>query len=240
MTPARAHALLGDLSSTATIAAEQTRLGSLRPDPWAPSGDPPVAAGVFVAFGRGQQGPGRIGDLGFVGAASTRGIDPLADVVVCGRAGAAYRAGYLVQREGPMIVAALLGLFDIAGRPEVILVDGTGRDHPRRAGLAVHVGAALDMPSIGVTHRPLVAAGEHPLDDMGAVSDLRLDGEVVGRWLRAHRGVRPVAVHAGWRTDPATAVEVVRQVTAAARTPEPLRLARGAARTARAKAEHRG
>lgn len=239
MAPTIDQASLGDLSSIEAIAAEQTRLASLEPSPW-PGAHRPTAGGVFVAFARGQQGPGRAGDSGFVGAAATRGTDPSGDVVVPGRAGGPYRPGYLVQREGPMIVAALLALFDLRGVPDVILVDATGRDHPRRAGLALHVGAALGVPSVGVTHRPLGARGELPPDDREAVSALWLDEELVGYWYRPHRGVRPVAVHAGWRTDPAVALEVVRSVTASARTPEPLRLARCAARTARAEAALRG
>ncbi len=233
-----ARAALGDLSSIEAIAVEQARLGSLDPSPWRPVGRL-TAAGVFVAFARGQEGPGRAGDEGFVGAALTRETNPLGEVVVPGRAGGAYRPGYLVQREGAMIVSALLALFEAHGVPDVMLVDATGRDHPRRAGLALHVGAALGVPSVGVTHRPLHAGGPEPVDEDGAVSDLWLDGELVGCWYRAQRGVRPVAVHAGWQTDPATATYVVRTVTGSARTPEPLRLARCAARTARAEAAAR-
>jgi len=69
----------------------------------------------------------------------------------------------------------------------------------------------------------------------GAVAPLLLDGEPVGCWLRTRQGVKPVAVHAAWRTDVATAVEVVLAATRRpARTPEPLRRARTAARVARA------
>jgi deoxyribonuclease V len=92
----------------------------------------------------------------------------------------------------------------------------------------------LDLPTGGVTHRPLLASGPEPPNDAGASAELVLDGAVVGRWLRAQRGVRPVVVHAAWRTDARVAVEVVLQVTARSRTPEPLRLARAAARGARA------
>jgi deoxyribonuclease V len=115
----------------------------------------------------------------------------------------------------------------------VLLVDGTGRDHPRRAGLALHLGAELGVPTIGVTHRPLLARGDWPPDEAAATTPLRLDGEVVGAWVRSRAGTRPVAVHPGWRTDVETAVEVVRRLSIR-RTPEPLRAARHAAREARA------
>ena len=90
-----------------------------------------------------------------------------------------------------------------------MLVDGTGRDHPRRAGLALHLGSVLDLPTVGVTHRPLLADGPWPADELGARSPLVLDGDVVGFWVRTRPGTRPLAVHAAWRTDPETAVEVV-------------------------------
>ncbi|MGH9014594.1 MAG: endonuclease V, partial [Acidimicrobiia bacterium] len=115
----------------------------------------------------------------------------------------------------------------------------TGRDHPRRAGLALHLGAALDVPSVGVTHRPLRATGDEPADEAGVWTALVLDGDVVGAWLRTRRGARPLAVHAAWRTDVATAVDVVGRCIARARTPEPLRQARVVARRARAEAQTR-
>jgi deoxyribonuclease V len=118
----------------------------------------------------------------------------------------------------------------------VLLVNATGRDHPRRAGLALHLGAVLGLPTVGVTDRPLLAVGAQPADAAGATTPLLLDGEPVGCWLRTREGVRPVAVHAAWRTDVATAVAVVRAATRRpARTPEPLRRARTAARVARAR-----
>jgi deoxyribonuclease V len=126
--------------------------------------------------------------------------------------------------------AAVRGLPEV---PHVLLVNASGRDHARRAGLALQLGAVLDVPTIGVTHRPLLARGEWPDDERGAQSPLRLHGELVGYWLRTRAGTRPLAVHAAWRTDPGEAVELVRMVTAR-RTPEPLRAARELARRERA------
>ena len=61
---------------------------------------------------------------------------------------------------------------ELAG--EAPLVDTTGRDHPRRAGLATSLGAVLDLPTVGVTHRPLLAAGDWPDDRRGATAPLRV------------------------------------------------------------------
>ena len=84
-----------------------------------------------------------------------------------------------------------------------------------------------------MTHRPLIAGGEWPGDRRGATSPLRIDDAVVGCWLRTQPGVRPLAVHPGWRIDLATAVELVTLLTRRRRTPEPLRRARQLARRAR-------
>jgi deoxyribonuclease V len=120
--------------------------------------------------------------------------------------------------------------------PDVVLVNATGRDHPRRAGLALHLGAILDLPTIGITHRNFLADGPWPADQKGCASPLELDGEVVAHWLRTREGRRPVVVHAAWRTDPTTALEVARHAVVRARTPEALRQARRVARLARAAA----
>lgn len=162
--------------------------------------------------------------------------ETLARVVVACDAGASYDAGRLALREGPALHDALAQL-PMPG--DVVLVDATGRDHPRGAGLALHLGAVLDVPTIGVTHRPLLARGALPPDEVGASTPLTLDGAVVGAWLRTKAGARPLAIHAAWRTDPTAAVEVVRRCRGDARTPEPLRLARVAARTERSYAERR-
>jgi deoxyribonuclease V len=185
----------------------------------------------FVCFERSVAGPGSVGDRGWAAAAAGEGI-----AVVEGAAGSAYSPGLLALREGALLEAAVRELPD---RPDVLLVNATGRDHPRRAGLALHLGSVLDVPTVGVTHRTLVAAGDWPPDERGCRSPLLLEDELVGYWLRTRRGARPLAVHAAWRTDPDTAARVVTDAVRSSRTPEPLRLARRAARTARARAQPR-
>jgi deoxyribonuclease V len=204
----------------------QLELGRALPRPWSPSGSVRLGA-CFVCFPRGPTGPGAQGDPGWAAAVILGGPSS----VVRGAAGASYEAGLLALREGPLLEAAVGGM---NARPDVLLVNGTGRDHPRRAGLALHLGAVLDLPTVGVTHRPLLARGEWPPEERGATAPLLLEGELVGYWVRTRTGTRPLAAHAAWRTDADTAAEVLLAATGRSRTPEPLREARRLARLARA------
>jgi deoxyribonuclease V len=216
-------------ASRAALVAEQEALATRRPPAWRPGDTPPEIAGCFVCFPRGATGRGAAGDQAWAAAAS-----PAAGaVVVTGTAGAPYDPGLLALREGPLLAAAVRAL---PHRPDVLLVDATGRDHPRRAGLALHLGAVLALPTVGVTHRPLVAAGPWPEARRGLWAPLRLDGETVGAWLRVRGHARPLAVHAAWRTDVETAIATVMAAAGRPRMPQPLRAARHAARLARTRA----
>ncbi|MBO0829700.1 MAG: endonuclease V, partial [Streptosporangiales bacterium] len=211
------------------LVAAQQRLAENEPEPWRPSGEPAVVAGCFACFPRGYSGPGAAGDAGWAAAACFRDTSPLGTSTVTGRAGGGYLPGLLALRLGALLDAAVRAL---PLRPDVLLVDGTGYDHPRRAGLARHLGAVLDLPTVGVTHRPLSASGDWPADERGARSPVQLDGAVVGYWVRTRAGSRPLVAHAAWRTDAETAAAVV-LAAATHRTPTPLREARRLARTAR-------
>jgi deoxyribonuclease V len=212
----------------------QRELAAATPPPWTPPDEVPAIAGCAVRFARGATGMGEPGDPAWAAAAVLRDRRVLAESTLTGEAPAPYRPGLLALREGPLLQAAVEAL---AVTPDIVLVDATGRDHPRRAGLAMHLGAALGLPTVGVTHRPLVATGAWPEDARGATAELRLDGECVGVWLRTRRGARPVAVHAGWRTTVEVAVEIVLAAGGRHRTPEPLRRARRLARLTRGAAE---
>jgi deoxyribonuclease V len=214
--------------SAGELVDAQRALAALRLPPWRP--DAPTVGACAVRFPRGETGRGHAGDPAWAAAAVLRGRRVLADAAVEGVAGGPYAPGLLALREGPPLEAAVRAL---AVAPDVLLVDATGRDHPRRAGLALQLGAVLDVPTIGVTHRPLLASGDWPDDERGAASPLMLDGEHVAAWLRTRAGARPLAVHAAWRTDVDAAVTVVLAATRGHRTPEPLRHARRLARLAR-------
>jgi deoxyribonuclease V len=209
----------------------QRTLAIASPQAWQLGPASPAIGACVVAFPRGSSGPGSRGDRAWAAAAVLCDRRVVSEAGVTGRAGAAYSPGLLALREGECLEAAVRAL---DRRPDVVLVDATGRDHPRRAGLALQLGAVLELPTVGVTHRPLLAEGAWPADACGAVAPLTLEGEVVGAWLRTRRGARPVAVHAAWRTDVSAAIDVVLAATGRARTPEPLRHARMLARLGRA------
>lgn len=221
-------------STPAALEALQLRLGDGAAAEAGPSVSPALRAGVaacFVCFERGRSGPGEAGDRGWAAAVLTGGATPPPIAVVPGVAAAPYVPGLLALREGALLEAAVLSLPE---RPALLVVNATGRDHPRRAGLSLQLGARLGIPSIGVTDRPLLAAGELPADERGATAPLRIGNETVACWVRTRRGTRPVVAHAGWRTSVDAAVELALGLTARWRTPVPLRLAREAARLARA------
>jgi deoxyribonuclease V len=187
-------------SSRGELERLQVELSAWKPAAWRPA--PSFAVGAVFACGpRGVTGSGAAGDPGWAAA-----VVRSTWAVVSGSLGAPYLPGLLALREGELLERAVRALVT---PPDVLLVDATGRDHPRRAGLALHLGWALDLPTIGVTAR-LLHDGE------GAA---RTPG---GLW-----------VHAGWRTDAQTALQIVASVTERARTPSPMREARRLARTAR-------
>lgn len=204
----------------------QAALAAVAWTPWRPAGRFRVGA-CYACFAQAAPGHGRRDDTGWAAAALDGEVFVSSAVSPEG-----YEPGLLALREGPLLEAAVCGLPEA---PDVLLVDATGRDHPRRAGLALQLGAVLGIPSVGLTDRPLLARGEDPADERGAASPLLIDGERVGYLLRTRPGTRPICVHAGWRTMPETALEAVLAVTGSMRTPEPLRVARSAARAARSR-----
>jgi deoxyribonuclease V len=213
----------------------QRALAVAQPERWrAVAHEPPttpLAIGACaVVFPRGLTGRGAGGDPAWAAAVVLLRRRVVAEATVTCRAAGPYLPGLLALREGPCLEAAVRAL---PATPDVLLVDATGRDHPRRAGLALHLGAVTGLPTVGVTHRTLLAHGAWPEDERGAHAPLSIDGSVVGAWLRTRRGARPVAVHPGWRTTLDDAIDVVLTASHGHRTPDALRHARHLARIAR-------
>jgi deoxyribonuclease V len=217
-------------SDAESLIAYQQRLGTAPTEPWTCDASSASIAGCWVCFPRGLSGPGSDHDHAWSAAVIMLGGRVVEQQSVAGTARAPYVPGLMALRLGPLMEEAIRALGHV---PDVLLLDATARDHPRRAGLALHLGAELDIPTIGVTHRPLIASGEWPDDERGAASPVRIGEEWVGCWLRTQTGIRPLAVHPGWRMDLPTAVDLVMGLTGHRRTPEPLRRARQLARRAR-------
>ena len=217
--------------SRENLVAIQDRLGKTRPNLWQLSDGMNLVAGCFICYPKKHEGRGVAGDLCWAAAVLLRDGRLIGVRVLSGKAGEAYEPGLLALREGPWLEEAVRHL---PAPPQIVLVNATGRDHPRRAGLALHLGARLSLPTVGVTRNPLLAEGPWPEDDRGASTPLKIGDETVGCWLRTRHGSPPLAVHAAWRTDSLTAVAVVMSVTERWKTPDPLRQARRAARLARA------
>ena len=131
-----------------------------------------------------------------------------------------YVPGLLSFREAPAILAALDRLPE---RPDLLLVDGQGRAHPRRFGLACHLGVLADLPTIGVAKSRLVGTHDEPGEARGARSPLLHKGEMIGVVLRTRARVRPVFVSVGHRISLETAVELVLAAAPRYRLPEPIR-----------------
>lgn len=133
-----------------------------------------------------------------------------------------YVPGLLSFREAPAILDALDRL---SVTPDLLLVDGQGIAHPRRFGLACHVGLLAGIPAIGAAKSRLVGRFSEPGAEPGDWSPLTLRGDVIGAVLRTRRGTRPLFVSPGHRVGLATALDHVMRCVSRYRLPEPTRLA---------------
>lgn len=133
-----------------------------------------------------------------------------------------YVPGLLSFREMPAVLAALEQL---AQRPDLLLCDGQGYAHPRRFGLACHLGLWTDLPSIGVAKTRYVGQPGELAEELGHFSPLTDGDEVVGAAVRTRARVKPVYVSAGHRISLPTAVAWVLRATPRYRLPEPIRRA---------------
>jgi deoxyribonuclease V len=132
-----------------------------------------------------------------------------------------YVPGLLSFREGPAILAAIARL---GMQPDLYLFDGQGIAHPRRLGIASHIGVRLDVPTIGVAKSRLIGdASERLPVEKGAWVSLWDDGEVVGGLVRTRTAVNPVYVSIGHRVSLQSAVRYVLACTTRYKLPETTR-----------------
>jgi len=173
------------------------------------------------------------------GAVAIAGVvlwDRLADTVVEQHVARApcrlpYIPGLLSFRETPAILAALRKL---RTRPQIMLCDAQGLAHPRRFGLACHVGLWLDLPTIGCAKSRLCGDYTEPAPTKGSRSALRHDGQRIGSVVRTRDRVKPLFVSPGHRCDHDSAVRLTLLATTRYRLPEPTRLAHQLVTRARA------
>ena len=146
--------------------------------------------------------------------------------VVQGRPDFPYVPGLLSFRESPLTLAACEKL---EVTPDLILVDGQGIAHPRRLGLASHLGLLLNTPAIGCAKSRLCGQHEEPDFGPGSYAEVVDQGETIGVALRTRPGVKPLYVSIGHKVDLQTAIYWVLECCRGYRLPEPTRLAHLAA-----------
>ncbi len=133
-----------------------------------------------------------------------------------------YIPGYLSFREIPALLAALA---KITTTPDLILCDGQGLAHPRRFGIACHLGVLTGLATIGVAKSRLIGTHDEPGARKGSWTPLMDKGEVIGAVLRTRDKVSPLYVSVGHRIDLQTAIEYVLRCTTRYRLPETTRWA---------------
>ncbi len=133
-----------------------------------------------------------------------------------------YVPGLLSFRELPAVLDALSQL---SVMPDIILCDGQGRAHPRRFGIACHLGVLLDLPTIGVAKTRLVGRHLEPGPERGDWTPLLDHGEEIGAVLRTRPGVKPLYISGGHRVCLRTAIELTLACLTRYRLPETTRAA---------------
>ncbi|MGN9808096.1 deoxyribonuclease V [Micromonospora sp. BQ11] len=178
---------------------------------------PATVAGLDVAYA--EEGDRLAAAVTVLDARTLAVVD---SAVAGGRPAFGYVPGLFAFRELPALLDALERL---RVRPELLVCDGHGLAHPRRFGLACHLGVVTGLPAIGVGKAPLVGEWTPPGEQRGAWTPLSDGGQVVGRVLRTRDGVKPVFVSVGHRVSLDNATARVLALTPRFRLPETTRTA---------------
>ena len=158
----------------------------------------------------------------FVVLMTIRDLKPVSHVVARVPTTFPYVPGFLSFRETPAVLQALAQLPD---KPDLLMVDGQGIAHPRRFGIACHLGVLTDIPAIGVAKSRLTGNYTAPEMQKGSTSPLTDKGEIIGAVLRSRDNTNPLFVSPGHRIDLNTTLDLVKRCIVKHRLPEPTRIA---------------
>jgi len=181
---------------------------------------PQVVAGLDCAFSKDGR---RI--LAAVVVLQLPGFEALETAGVSRKVTFPYIPGLLSFREAPACIAAVEKL---RKQPDLFIVDGQGIAHPRRLGLAAHLGLFFDKPTIGCAKSRLIGTYEEPPPEKGSYTSLIDDNRqsaIIGAVLRTRTNVKPLFVSVGNKCTLDNAIEITLACTTTYRLPEPTRLA---------------
>jgi deoxyribonuclease V len=182
---------------------------------------PRLIAGVDISVDRwAKTGTGAVVVLSYPG------LELVEVKVVTDRIEFPYIPGLLSFRESPLIIKACEGL---TVKPDLVFVDGQGYAHPRRMGIASHLGLLLNIPTVGCAKSRLIGSYQEPADAAGSFTDLLDNGEVIGAVLRTRAGVSPLFISIGHMISLSSAIDWVLACCRGYRVPECTRLAHQAA-----------
>ncbi len=150
------------------------------------------------------------------------GLEPVETKTAKQKVSFPYIPGLLSFREAPVCIAAVKKL---KTEPDLFLIDGQGIAHPRRLGLAAHLGLFFDKPTIGCAKSRLTGSFENPSGQKGSHNELKDKDDVIGAVLRTRTNVKPIFVSLGNRCTLNDAIKTTLACTTKYRLPEPTRLA---------------
>jgi deoxyribonuclease V len=177
---------------------------------------PKLVCGADVSFRKGKA-------VGIVVVLSLPELKMIESVCKVSKISYPYIPGLFTFREGPVLEKCFRAL---KNKPEVIIFDGQGLAHPRKMGLATHLGILLDRPTIGCAKSRLFGEYVEVPERRGSFSYLRDKcGKKIGAVLRTRDNVKPLFVSPGHKIDLASSIRIVLLCTVRYRLPEPLRLA---------------
>lgn len=220
---------LHDWNLTPAAAVELQRVLATRvsipSEPWSAARRAAVrlVAGVDVSYGKSTDGDARC--VAGVIVFELPALKVVATATAVGDEPFPYVPGLLSFREMPVVLRAL-AQFQPSTRPGLIICDGQGIAHPRRFGLASHLGLWLDTPTIGCAKTRLIGEHDDPASPRSSTTPLRMPGgERIGTVVRTRDNCHPLYVSPGHAIDHDTAVHFVLETCMGYRIPEPTRQA---------------